>query len=295
MRTLVFGSNGFVGSNVCEVLQGEHEVHTTAPDVPEIDNNHPVDLLDSAAVQKVIETVSPEAIVNCAGIVDPTADVTKNETFTKNILEAIVASGRTVRRTIICGSAGAYGLVPPSDLPVKETQALAADSAYGRSKIDEERFALTYGEAHDLTVVVCRIFNPIGTGMKPRFITSRIIEQIAQIKKGERDSIELSRLDAERDYIGIRDVARAIKSLLEATETDSVYNIGSGKSVSNEYLARKIAEYSGITEDVKIVGTADQPEPTVASQADISKIQRDTGWSPADPIDSILKEIVDAK
>jgi len=293
MKVLEFGSGGFVGQSVCEVLQAEHEVHTATRSDPVSVNNHPVDLLDVAAVQELIETVAPDAIVNCAGVVSG-EDVSNNEVFTKNILYALVTSKHPVKKIVICGSAGVYGFVAPDELPVKETQPLRAESEYGVSKIAEEKTAMQYKKEYNLPITIARIFNPLGTGMQPRFITSRIVEQIKQIKSGSKDKIQLSRLDAERDYIGVHDVALAIKALMVMSGGDSVYNVGSGRAITNGYIARKLAEYSGLGEDVRIEQTVDTPEHTVASQADISKIQNDTGWKPVESIDNVLKGIADA-
>lgn len=294
MKALVFGSSGFIGENVCEVLKEDYELHTSSRSLPETDRNHPVDLSDIDAVAVVIERVAPDVVVNCAGITDG-EDLSLNEIFTRNILEAVAAQGNKLKRIVICGSAGVYGEVDPDKLPVREDQPLKANSPYGLSKVAEEATALKYREQHGLPVVVARIFNPLGVGMQPRFITSRIAEQVAQVKGGQRTSIELRRLDAERDYIGVRDVAFGVKALLEAEQVDGVYNIGSGNSATNGYIARKIMEYSGLGDDTELTQASDEPEPTVASRADISKIHHDTGWSPHQGLDEVLKEIVDDK
>lgn len=291
MKVLVFGSGGFVGRHVVEQLTPTYEVHGTSQSKPETERNHHVDLIDPVSVEYLVKRVSPDFIINCAGVVGPLGDFSDNIVFTRNILEAS-KSVETLKKIVICGSAAVYGNVRPDELPVSERQPTVPTSEYGNSKLKEEQTALEFERKYGLPVVVARIFNPLGAGMKPRFLTSRVMDQIKQVRCGERNTIELSRLDATRDYPGVEDVARGLQALLAKGVAGEVYNIGSGISTTNGELAKKMIKASKLGREVELVETSNKPEPEVASLADISKVKNDTGWIPSSTLDMVIEEIV---
>ena len=290
MKVLVFGSDGFIGRNVCSELENNHEV-TKATRYATVDGNSvQVDLLDQDSVGRALKSVHPEVIINCAGIVDVSLDTDLNIAFTKNILEQASKLGG-IKKIIISGSAGEYGKVNPDNIPVGEDAPLNADSGYGLSKSQEEQFALEYGKKNNINVVVVRIFNPIGQNMAERFLLMRLLNQVWEFKLGKREVIEVARLDAKRDYVSVKDIATAIRSIIEGDNKESVYNIGSGQSTTNGELLEIILKNSKLEARPNIVETSSEPESLVAVQADISRISNEFKWSPIHTIDEVVSEI----
>jgi nucleoside-diphosphate-sugar epimerase len=292
MKILVVGSDGFVGRNVADLLSQEHEVlrANRKPAEKELF----VDLLDLESITKVIKQSEPETVINCAGVVDNSEAASQNPIFTKNLLNQIVLSSLKPKRVIISGSAAEYGIVDPSNIPVAETAPLNATSGYGLSKLQEEEAALEIGENSGIDVVVARIFNPIGAGMHPRFLIPKLISQLDEYNQGERNSIEVSRLDSKRDYVNIKDISAAIKCLVENNPKERVYNIGSGNSTSNAELIDLVIKLSNATKRPKIIETATEPESLVAIQADITRLSDEFGWTPIHGIEETIKEIIHA-
>lgn len=294
MKIAVIGADGFIGRSVNDVLSRSHEVYAgvRSPEADYDERRYHVDLLAKETIARFLREVQPEVIISCAGVIDATRDVSMNEVFTHNLLDAIVNSGLDLKRIVISGSAGEYGVVNPANLPIKETEPLNATAGYGLSKCQEEATALRYREEYHLPVVVARIFNPIGVGMQSKFLISRIIDQVAQVRAGERDAIEIGRIDAERDYVAVEDISYGIKAIIEGVPHESVYNIGSGVATSNGQLAKLILDNSTLSQRPDVIQINDQPEPQVASQADITRMRDDFGWSPVHAIEDIVKEIV---
>lgn len=295
MRVLVCGADGFLGNTVASVLERDHEVYFGVRENPDEPQKRVlIDLGNKSNVQSVLSRIRPEVIVNCAGIVDPAGDVSQNVAFTRNILESVEEESVDVKKIILAGSAGEYGVVAPEELPVTEDTPLCATSDYAKSKIDEITFAKEFAAQHSLNVVEARIFNPIGPGMHERFLVSRIIQQIREIKAGtrNRDGLEINRLDAARDYIDVRDVAEAIHALIEHTTRYSEYNIGSGHSMTNKELIDRLLRYSDVGGEVNVIELSAHAEPSVASAADITRVSSDTGWRPNISIDQTIQDIV---
>jgi len=299
MRVLVTGADGFIGSNVSAALANAgDEVFYGVRAIPEkADPKHyrQIDLLNEDDIREVVADIKPDVIVNCAGIIDSTQNVDNNRVFTQNLIEGAVTSGQKVGRLIICGSASVYGQVGESDLPVSENTPLRAASPYALSKKAEEDIAISLGEKYQLPVTIARIFNPIGRNMGPRFLVSAILNQIHEFKHGERTHIEINRLDSERDYVAVEDVAQAIRAIIHGQPKESAYNIGSGRGTSNGRLIELILDSHEFDPRPPVRQLKDEPEPLVASQADITKTFEHFGWQPEKSLEETIKEVVDER
>lgn len=287
MRIFIAGADGFIGSAVArEIESSGHEV-LRGRDT----NNDIVDLLDEDAVKKYLQDNYPEVIINCAGVVDPNGDFSDNVRFTRNIIVGASLAGLALKRVIISGSAGEYGIVRA--LPVSEDTTLLGNSPYALSKIEEEQTALQLAQEHKIPVTIARVFNPIGPGMKGRFLVPNLWGQIQAIEKGRDDHIEISRLDAKRDYISVYDIATAYRCIAEGTPSREVYNIGTGISTSNEELLNLLLENSKLKVRPKIIETLESPEPQIASQADISRISKEFQWQPKHSLKETIRRILE--
>jgi nucleoside-diphosphate-sugar epimerase len=298
MNVLTIGADGFIGRHVYDELKSSHVV------VAGINPNNPseayntsvrIDLRDKNAIDKALASCSPEVVIDCAGVVDPNAGPDDNMNLTKNILEAATDYSGGLRRVILMGSAASYGvLLSPGEVPVSEITPLRAESGYALSKRLEEEYVSDYAKTANIEVIVARLFNPIGNGMKSRFLIPNLIRQI---REGELQKvpIEVSRLDSERDYIDVRDAAVAIKRLAETLKLrHNTYNIGSGRATSNEELVSTVMDVMGASLGrLKLIETEPEREKLVASCADISRIQQDTGWAPSITLKETIKAMAD--
>jgi nucleoside-diphosphate-sugar epimerase len=287
----VFGSNGFIGRNVCKELEKRHNLFRTSRNVvPGEYNVVKVDLLDKISIYKAMEESRPEVVINCAGVVADNIDTDLNVQFTNNILEQAIKID-SVKKVIISGSAGEYGIVDSNNIPVDELTPLNAKYGYGLSKLKEEKSALKYSTGYEISVIVLRIFNPIGRNMADKFLLTRLLHQVNEYKNGTTNVIELSRLDSKRDYIAIQDVAAAFRVIVEGSPRERVYNVGTGKSTSNGDLLELILKNSKLDRRPNINETSNVAEPLVAVQADITRISTEFGWYPVCTIDEVIEEI----
>lgn len=293
MKILVAGSDGFIGRNVYRTLkEGDNAVVGLSR--PGLGEDYGVDLSNYNDVEAVMRQIQPEVIINCAGVVSVDGDLDANKDISVNLLTAALAPHSNLRRFIMCGSAGEYGVVSPEDYPIKETQSLAATQPYPLSKIAEERAIKEIGRSKSIDVIIARIFNPIGPKMAPRFLVSGILRQIDALRSGELNFIEVGRLDAPRDYIDITDVANAIGHLATTmTHNYQEYNIGSGVPIKNGQLIELMLEKSGFDKSVTIKETSSKPEEPIASQADITRMKDDFGWSPQISLEETIKGVIE--
>jgi GDP-4-dehydro-6-deoxy-D-mannose reductase len=132
-------------------------------------------------------------------------------------------------KIVLVGSSAEYGRMYVE--PISENFPLHPTSIYGLTKIFLFNTAMYYFEK-GLPVVYARQFNCTGPYQRPDFVVPSICRQIAMIEKGLQDRIIVGDVSQRRDFIDVRDAARAYMLLFEQGHAGEVYNIGSGNAVS---------------------------------------------------------------
>ncbi len=249
---LLTGASGFVGRHVLHALQaGGEGLARSETRIIVLGRRCPsdwpdaqfvtADLDDSAGLRRAIEQVAPDFVVHTAGKTPPASD---NELYqanfwgTMHLLYALRPLSKHVR-LVLSGSAAELGHVDPAALPVAETHPCDPRDAYGRSKWLATQRGLA--DCSQLEVMVARVFNPIGPGLPETQAFGRFAARLAGPGP---DPLELSvgDLDARRDFVDVRDVARAMVAVALRGEARHVYHIGTGHShpVADglEYLIR---------------------------------------------------------
>ena len=301
-RELVFG-NGLLGEAYrAHASASGHDVHQTSRR-PNSDNpnEHFLDLSEDDSADKVaqlFEDIKPDVVINAAAKLgrNPEDNLEQNSLFTRNILEGAKASGFDFFRIVVIGSSAEYGPLEPSQLPVGEKAQLNPDSAYGQSKLAETELALKLADEYELPIVVARLFNLLGSGLHPSNLVSGVINQLKEHESKGLAQIEVRNLDPMRDYQPVDETVRVIEQLAHAEKLDHrVYNVGSGESISNEDMIRKILSYTNYP-DMSIVGTNSTPEKIVGSaHADVTRFREEfpdyrQQYTTDDAIEKIVKE-----
>jgi GDP-4-dehydro-6-deoxy-D-mannose reductase len=140
-----------------------------------------------------------------------------------------------------------------------------------------------------LEVMVARVFNPIGPGLPASQAFGRFAHQLhagtaaAAARQRPADSAPLTLtvgdLDARRDFIDIRDVARAFVALAERGRAGTVYHVGTGRSRRVGDGLDALIRLSGRPVRVDADPSLMRGGPT-DSRADIRRVVSDTGWRP---------------
>lgn len=291
MDWLVTGGSGFLGRWVLSALRGAEVVALgrRCPEGWERTRFVEADLEDRARLNEVIGRLRPQRVLHLAGATPP-ASVEKmyraNVLGTDRLLGVLRETGRPTK-IVLVGSAAELGPVPEDGLPVDEGVECRPLAGYGLSK-----WAAGYlGRMAEppLEVVSARVFNPIGPGLPPNQAFGRFARLLAS---PGLDPLRMAvgDLTGRRDFIDVRDVARAVVRLAELGRAGEIYHVGTGRSWSvREGLDRLIA-LSGRRVEIEIRSVARQTGPA-DSRADISKIRRDTGWSPEISFEQGLQDL----
>lgn len=292
-RVLVTGGAGFIGSHQVEaLLQRGYEV--VAFDSLTMGKRDWVsaqaqfvegDIRDLDALRRAIKGCSGvfhlAAMSRSAASLDNVDICTSNNIVgTQNVLTAAREEG--VSKVVYAGSSTYYGNQKP---PHKEDMAPDFLNFYGLSKYVGEEYCRLFDRTYNLPCNVMRYFNVYGPRLSGEGAYALVMTIfLKQLHAGKPLTIHGEGLQS-RDFIHVRDVARANLLAFETPLHGRTYNVGSGTAVTVKELANRISD-NQIHEDRR----AGDAEITLA---DISRIKEELGWSPEISFEEGMKELLE--
>jgi GDP-4-dehydro-6-deoxy-D-mannose reductase len=170
---------------------------------------------------------------------------------TIKLLEAISESRCSVRRIVLGSTGGIYGV--PEKLPIDESAPCNPIDTYSTTKLAAEHATRILAEQRRLPVVWARLFNLAGPGQDERHICGRFGSQAAAIVEGLAPPVlDVESLDTTRDFVDVRDAARALITISERGVPMSSYNVGSGHETSVRTVLDITLLAAGLTDRVTI-------------------------------------------
>jgi dTDP-L-rhamnose 4-epimerase len=131
--------------------------------------------------------------------------------------------------------------VPLVPEPTPETKDPSLASIYALTKYVQERMCFIFGSAYKIPVVALRFFNVYGTRQALSNPYTGVLAIFAsRLLNGKSPRIYEDGLQ-QRDFVSVRDVAAACRLAMERGAADTVYNIGSGTSVTILEIAATLA------------------------------------------------------
>ena len=181
------------------------------------------DLTDRSSVAALLEEIRPGAVIHLAAVAlpaearaNPDEAWALNFTAVRYVAEEILARCPEAR-LIFAGSAEAYGAsFLEAEGPIPETAALRPISTYGATKAAAD-ILLGQMAWQGLKAVRFRAFNHTGPGQSPDYVVASFVTQVAEIEAGLRPPVlNVGNLTPRRDFLDVRDVARAYVAALTA-------------------------------------------------------------------------------
>ncbi len=282
MKVLITGSSGFLGRHLARGLRDAgHRVvglHLDSPAGTAGIEERRVDILDRSAVTSALVEIAPDAVIHLAGLSHVGASWERipayfavNLVGVENVLDAAAGA-----RFLLASSSEVYGQVEAEDLPLVESREAAPRNPYALTKAAAERMVLRAGG------VVVRMFNVVGPGQAPSFALPNFARQLASSGRADEAGpvvLKVGNLEAERDFVDVRDAVAAYAVLVERGEGGEVYNLGSGRSVSIRSALDELVRISGLEVQVELDAARIRPVDVPRLQADNGKL-RTLGWQP---------------
>ncbi len=292
MRAFVTGAHGFVGSHLVNHLR------CCGDDVAVLPEG--VDICDVDTVTHALQAAAPHVVYHLAGWAHVgeswrhAVEVHRvNVVGTAALLAAVQSTGGSPR-TLVVGSADAYGPPEVDGLPLAEADPLRPVSPYGASKAAAEVIATQVWRSSGLPVVLTRSFNHTGPGQSPTFLVPALARRIAEASVDpDSGDVAVGNLGARRDLLDVEDVARAYRLLAVRGEAGVAYNVCSGTAVAVVDIAHRLLTMAGgdlrLVQDPALMRPVDVP----VLVGDNSRL-RALGWVRRVALDQTLRRVLDA-
>jgi len=305
-RVLLTGITGFIGSHLAERLVADGvEVHGIAfeppphPHLAAIADKvavHRADLADAEGLRGAFAAARPDAVVHLAGQAipslaqrDASGTVQVNVVGTANVLAALEPGVRLV----YASSADVYGV--PERVPVNEDAPLRPTNVYAASKAAAEAIVREFGDRDGHPTVILRPANTNGPRQHPGLAASGFAKQIAEAEAGLAEPvIRHGRLDAQRDFLDVRDIAAAyVAAIALGPERTETYNVGSGEPVTIERILHTLVGLARVRLRTELDPERVRGGDPSMIALDVSRFCARTGWAPKIPLERSLEDTLD--
>ncbi|KDN83364.1 NAD-dependent epimerase/dehydratase family protein [Kitasatospora cheerisanensis] len=306
MRVLLLGADGFIGRRVADRLLAEDGLQVTVLGRGDsADIRFDLAAGSPGALARFLDAVAPQVVINCAGATYGTsrALIRANTLAVATVCEAIRRS-REPARLVHVGSAAEYGPAQPGG-PIPESAEPRPVGPYGVSKLAGTELVLSSG----LDALVLRVFDVVGPGSPTASLFGRLAEGLRRALEQDEDQVRMPDLSGYRDFVDVRDVARAIQAAAVSAAT-GVINIGSGHAVRAREAAHLLVRASGfegtigedarqvvlpaqqaLAEGARAIEARQAPEPVQWRQADVRTARDRLGWRTQVPLEESLGDV----
>lgn len=184
---------------------------------------------------------------------------------------------------------GDGALLRPIGTPEDKRPALS--SIYALTKYDQERMCLIAGRAYRRSTVALRFFNTYGPRQALSNPYTGVLAIFASRLLNDRSPLVFEDGEQQRDFVSVRDVARACCLALERTDVDGeALNIGSGEPRTVSAIASLLSEVLGVDLEPEVTGKYRMGDIRHCF-ANVSRAERILGYRAEVPLEEGVAEL----
>jgi len=213
----IFGGSGFVGS---EFVKQNPGCIVNARDDYRIKSDN---------ILYMISTVTNYNVKT-----DPYIDIDTNLSTLMRVLEQCKELDLTFN---FVSSWFVYG---ETEMPATEQSNCYPNGFYSITKRCAEQLLISYCETFGIKYRILRLANVAGSGDKKASPQKNALQHMINELKAGRDVNVYDGGNLYRDYIHVSDAAKAIKTIMDKGEVNTIYNVGNGKPL----LFKDMIEYA---------------------------------------------------
>ena len=321
MNICITGGAGFIGSHVVrQFVTNYPEYHIynldTLTYAGNLENLRDIekssnytflkaDIRSQEEILQIFMTYSFDAVIHLAAeshvdrsISNPLAFVETNVLGTVNLLNAFKAlwsDDYTGKRFYHVSTDEVFGTLGEDGL-FAETTAYDPRSPYSASKAASDHFVRAYGETYNLPYVISNCSNNYGEYHFPEKLIPLFINNILTDKPlpvyGDGNYT--------RDWLYVKDHARAIDLIFHKGKNHETYNIGGFNEWKNIDLVRLLCKQMDIklgrlegTSEKLITFVKDRPGHDKRYAIDANKLNKELGWHPSVTFEEGLSKTID--
>lgn len=304
-RALITGVSGFVGRHLVEHLRqatGWRLIGIQGRQRGEIPGVETVvcDLRDRPHLERVIRYYRPDYVFHLAAqsyvpkaLAEPAETLVNNAVAQINLLESIRAA-ELDPVILVVGSSEVYGGPGPEAMPLDEEQPFRPENPYAVSKVTQDMLGLQYHLAYGMRIVRVRPFNHFGPGQSDRFVMASFARQVAEAERGLVPPVILvGNLEAQRDFLDVRDVVRAYLLVTQPEFAGEVFNVASGKPRSIRSALDLLLSLAHAKLEVREDPGRMRPSDVPIIAGNATKLRQATGWAPRIPFEQTVADTLD--
>ena len=259
MNILITGHTGFLGKELVNLLSkiksnNLYGVSRSLSGNFEGKNEYPLSITDKETLTKILSEKNIEVVVHLAGKStvqdcerDPYGAFTTNGLGTASVLEACRLND--IKKIISVETDKVYGL--QKEEMINESSELNPQSPYEYSKVLASDFADIYRKYYGMNVISVRPVNLIG-GNDPNI--SRILPRsFKNITEKKPIPLYENAVTSYREFVYVKDVAKAIQTLIFKEPKSKIYNISPGKCVNIKDFVYKVLSITGCDIEPSII------------------------------------------
>lgn len=304
-RLLVTGATGFIARHVVPLflssgwqVRGINRRRTAASRWPDIEVEA-CDLTgDPTAIEAAVARARPELVLHLAAMIPEDRQsaawpwLERNGRATEQLLAAC-SQLRPLPRVVVMSSGAVYGGAPPGHPPFDERSPIAPATSYGVSKTLVEALATRAASVSGLPVLRLRLFNVTGPGEPAHLAIGGFTRQVVAIERDGGDALSAAGdLSTARDYVDVRDAARAVFLAATADDPGPVLNIASGRATPIASMVDLLLDIAGLTGKVSVRAGAGAVDPIRTQSGDASRLRALTGWRPEYSLAHALRDLL---
>ena len=296
-KIFIAGHQGMVGSATLRILQEQGYINLLTA------TRNELNLTDQVAVNLFFENYNPEVVILCAAKVggiqanidNPAIFLLENLQIQNNVMTASLQND--VKQFVFLGSSCIYPKECPQ--PIEEGHLLTGaleptNEGYALAKIAGikllEGFKKQYGFS-SITLIPCNLYGSNDSfDLAKSHVLSALVKRFVDAHTLQSPTITLWGTGiAQREFMHVDDMARAILFMLEKNSDHSIINIGSGVDISIHDLAEKIANLTGYKG--KILWDHSKPDGMLKKCMNVNKMES-LGFKPAMTLNAGIKNMI---
>jgi UDP-glucose 4-epimerase len=205
---------------------------------------------------------------------NPIYDIQTNVISNVRLLQEVVKS--KVKKIIFSSSGGTiYG--NSREVPISEAHPTDPISSYAISKLAVEKYLYFFNFHYGLDYVCLRYSNIYGEGQNPHGMLGAITIFLEKVKNDEPVKV-FGDGNIVRDYVHIKDAARANLNAIESNTEHKIFNIATGTGTSINQLIDIITEVT--RKKVRVRYLEKRTSDVDSNVLDISLAKKELNWVP---------------
>ncbi|MBZ9762820.1 GDP-mannose 4,6-dehydratase [Mesorhizobium sp. CA8] len=257
------------------------------------------DLTDLSGLARALRNIRPDEVYNLAAQSFVKSSwqqpiLTGNVTGigVTNVLEALrleIPEARFYQAS----SSEMYGLI--QEPMQSETTPFHPRSPYAVAKAYGHWITVNYRESFGLHASSGILFNHESPLRGIEFVTRKVTDAVARIKRGLARELRLGNIDAKRDWGHARDYVRAMWLMLQQDQPDD-YVVATGRTTTVRDMCRIAFEHVRLKMDDHLVIDPDlfRPAEVEILLGNPAKAKAKLGWEATISLEEMIREMVDA-